>query len=173
MGREQKRKYAKKYGKDINKMAPKDDKTFKKYIIVVLAVLLVAFIFYLLSAIFITKEINLGSKKENNETNVQVQNNILAKNTFRQTEEVYYVYYYDFDNKISDIENSIGKLDDKVYRVNTKDALNTNYVSEESNPSAKVLEELKVKAPTLIKVQNDEIISYFEGEDSISAFLNS
>ena len=54
--------------------------------------------------------------------------------------------------------------DSKVYKVDTSSALNANYVSEESNKSAKTLEDLKVSAPTLIKISGDEIVKYYEKE---------
>ena len=107
-----------------------------------------------------------------NKTETKVDNTILAKNSLRQTDEIYYVYYYDFNNKLTKIENNISKLDNKVYRVNTSDALNSNFVSEESNPNAKALEEIKVKAPTLIKVENGTILEYYETEDNILLYLN-
>ena len=149
MGREQRRKYAKKYGKQPEPAVVTDDKSLKKYIKIIVVVLLIVGLFYLLSATLITKE--LGSTKKENNTETKVDNTILAKNSLRQTDEIYYVYYYDFNNKLTKIENNISKLDNKVYRVNTSDALNSNFVSEESNPSAKTLEEIKVKAPTLLK----------------------
>ena len=48
----------------------------------------------------------------------------------------------------------------KVYKVNTKDGFNSNYVSEETNKDATSIEELKVKALTLIKVENGSIVEY-------------
>lgn len=170
MGREQRRKYAKKYGKQVEPATVTDDKSLKKYIKIIIVVLLIVGIFYLLSATLITKE--LGNTKKDTTTENKVDNTILAKNSLRQTDETYYVYYYDFNNKITNIENNISKLDDKVYRVNTSDALNSNFVSETSNPAAKSLEELKVKAPTLIKVENETIIEYYETEDNILLYLN-
>ncbi len=170
MGREQRRKYAKKYGKQPEPAVVTDDKSLKKYIKIIVVVLLIVGLFYLLSATLITKE--LGSTKKENKTETKVDNTILAKNSLRQTDEIYYVYYYDFNNKLTKIENNISKLDNKVYRVNTSDALNSNFVSEESNTSAKTLEEIKVKAPTLIKVENGAILEYYETEDNILLYLN-
>lgn len=170
MGREQRRKYAKKYGKQPEPAVVTDDKSLKKYIKIIVVVLLIVGLFYLLSATLITKE--LGSAKKENKTETKVDNTILAKNSLRQTDEIYYVYYYDFNNKLTKIENNISKLDNKVYRVNTSDAINSNFVSEESNPSAKTLEEIKVKTPTLIKVENGTILEYYETEDNILLYLN-
>ena len=170
MGREQRRKYAKKYGKQPEPAVVTDDKSLKKYIKIIVVVLLIVGLFYLLSATLITKE--LGSTKKENKTETKVDNTILAKNSLRQTDEIYYVYYYDFNNKLTKIENNISKLDNKVYRVNTSDALNSNFVSEESNPNAKALEEIKIKAPTLIKVENGTILEYYETEDNILLYLN-
>ena len=74
----------------------------------------------------------------------------------------------------STIESTLtSKLSEaKIYRVNTKDALNKNYVTQGSgNKSAKTLEELKVVDNTLIKIVNNEIVKYYETEDEIVSGL--
>ena len=46
--------------------------------------------------------------------------------------------------------------------------MNKKYVSTESNKNAKTLEELKVKAPTVIKIVGNEIKEYYEENEIIN-----
>ncbi len=175
MGRELKRKQAKKEGKNIKEInkannLSEEEVSLKKLIIITGVIIAIAVILYWVIGTFVTKEI--GKPQNNNvitESPKTATNSILASAIFRQSEEEYYVYFYDFSNRISEVENQItNKLSDKkVYRVDTSNGLNQNYVSDTTNPNAKTLEELKVKEPTIIKIVNDEITNYYEGEDSI------
>ena len=184
MGREQKRKELKKYrhNKDLKQLNNNNNgiASVGATIKIIVVVVLILLVLYYGMAIFVTKEIDLSSNNDssateaNDDTSTSVSNKILAANTFRQTEEMYYVYYYDFDDEENEIRDNISKLTDyKIYRVDTGSSLNTNYVvSDSGNKDAKVLEDLKVINPTLIKVSNDNIIEYYEGVDSIVDFIN-
>ena len=57
-----------------------------------------------------------------------------------------------------------------IYRVDLKDAFNSNYIGE---PSGKVnsIEELKVSDPTLIKVVSEEIVEFYSGTEEIISAL--
>ena len=78
-------------------------------------------------------------------------------------------YFYDFDEKEQDsrittlVNNSL--TGSKVYKVNTKSAMNNKYVGETGNKNAKNLEDLKVVTPTLIKIANGTITEYYEKEE--------
>ena len=50
---------------------------------------------------------------------------------------------------------------------------NTKYISETGNTNAKTIEELKIKIPTLILIENDTITMYLEGETNILNYINS
>lgn len=165
MGRELRRKQAKKEGKSLERVVVEDNNSMMNYLKITLIVVIFGCLIYLLSALFVTKELDWFNKKE--EQSEATSNIILASQTFKQKEETYYVYFYNFDeedtNITSTVTNSLSS--DKVYKVNTSDALNSNYVSEETNKKAKTLEELKVKEHTLIKIENDTIKEYYEGEE--------
>ena len=175
MGRELKRKEAKK-NKNAKKVEELDIniKGSTIFKIVTLSLLIIVVLYYIV-AIFITKEINISWSNneqtiENNSINVA--NKILAKNTFNQKEEVYYVYFYNFSDADVTINNAINNSNLTIYRVDAGDAFNQNYITGEvSNPSATSLSELKVKAPTLIKIDNDRITAYYEGNNEILNFL--
>lgn len=173
MGRELKRKQAKKEGKNLKKelydMNTNNDNQIYKFVKMMITLVIIFAVLYIVVGIFITKEIDFSGNKDNEVTD-SVSNKILASSIFNQKEEEYYVYFYDFENMNNTIESTLtSKLKDaKIYRVNTKDALNQNYVTEESgNKSAKTLEDLKVVDNTLIKIVNNEIVSYYETEDEI------
>ena len=171
MGRELRRKQAKKEGKSLEVVNKENDNTIKKYLINVICIVLIILTIYLISGLFLTKEIDWFSKKENtNDTSNNVANTILASDIFKQKEEEYYVYFYNFeeketDNKATALVNTI--YNTKVYKVNTNSALNVNYVGETSNKSASSIDELKVITPTLIKISNEKIVEYYEGNEII------
>ena len=180
MGRELRRKQAKKENKPLKDEIikknenPYDDiyKLLKTFGIILALILII----YFLVAIVITKEIDWFSKDETNEETVNtVQNSILAKNTFMQVEEEYYVYFYEFGDENGSIATLVNsKLSNySVYRVNTKDALNSNFVTNEllGNSSAVSIDDLKVINPTLIKISGDTISEYYETKDSIISYL--
>lgn len=184
MGREQKRKELKKIKhKKINESTNKAITNPGTTIKIIICVLLILLALYYGIAIFVTKEINLSSSNNNDtnentneESTTNVSNKILAANAFKQLEETYYVYYYDFDDENEEISNSIGNLTDyTIYRVDTGNNLNKNYITEEDtgNKNATTLEELKVINPTLIQIENDHITAYYEGVDSITNFINN
>ena len=168
MGRELRRKQAKKEGKSLEKEEIVEKNQIRKFAIITCSLIIAISIIYLTTALFITKELDWFDKKEEEtEEKDSISNSILASSTFKQKETEYYVYFYDFKeekNQITDAVNS--KLtNSKVYKVDTTSAMNANYVGKESNKKAKTLNELKVIAPTLIKVSNGTIVEYYEGQD--------
>ena len=178
MNRAQKRKEAKKNKKIGDSFIP--EKTQKselnRLLTIAFIVILIFTILYFAIGLFVTKEIVLPRGDKNSETEITTNpNNILASTAFDQKEETYYVYFHDFNNETKEIAELINdKLADvKVYNVDTSDILNKNYIVEkDSNKNAKKLEELKVKKDTIIKINNSEIVSYFEGQEEISNGLN-
>jgi hypothetical protein len=172
MGRELRRKQAKKEGKSLERPQELENNQIKKYVINIIAILGVFALIYLVTALFITKELDWFNKKEDTSDKKSVSNTILASEVFKQGETSYYVYFYDFDEdekegNITTIVNN-NLTDYKVYKVNIKSAMNNNYVSESSNRNAKKLEELKVINHTLIRIEDDVIAEYYEGEEIIN-----
>ena len=175
MGRELRRKQAKKEGKSLKNENITEDYNLTNFVKVSVIVILSAVFLYLVSAIFITKEINLfGKNNTTNTTNQTVSNAILAKSIFNQSEESYYVYFYDFNESNNNINTIVSsKLSEsKVYRVDTSSSFNSKYVSDTSNRSATTLDDLKVVKDTLIKIEGDTITMYLEGEEEISNNLS-
>lgn len=172
MGRELRRKQAKKDGKSLEREELVETNQIKKLIINILVIVIVFAIIYLISALFITKELDWFSKDKGNDTSensTNVDGAILASAIFNQSEEEYYVYFYDFDEKeenstiTSLVNNSLSSS--KIYKVNTSSAMNTKYVGDVSNKNAKNLADLKVVPQTLIKISGDTITEYYEKDE--------
>ena len=170
MGRELRRKQAKKEGKSLQPEIKEEEKLIKKLIIITAILVFIICTIYILSALFITKELDWLDKKEENTTQTLAENTILASEIFKQKEEEYYVYFYDFNEKENQITSAVNsKLSSKiVYKVDTSSALNNKYISTESNKSSKKLEDLKVKAPTVIKINGEQISEYYEDDEIIN-----
>ena len=173
MGRELKRKQAKREGKNVKEVQVKKQESSTmelKSLLIILGVIVVfCVILYFITSIFVTKDFN--SKKNNsNDNETTIVNKILASDSLRQGEEVYYVYYYDTTDEDSSVSSVVANLDDKVYRVDLHDDFNSNFVGE---PSGVVnnINDLKVKSPTVIKVESESIIAFFSGSDEIKIGL--
>ena len=178
MGRELKRKEAKKNKKQNNNKDIELNTNISMITLLKLVSFIVIFllVIYYLLAVFVTKEINISSKKDN-ETEESVNNDttvsdkILAANIFNQKEDTYYVYFYDFNSNSEedDLTDIISKATSKkIYKVDTGSALNSKYVTKEKgNPNASNLDDLKVISNTLIEIENDRFIKYYEGKNEI------
>lgn len=180
MGRELKRKEAKRTGKNIKEIKEEELNTgVEKLTAVKIGIVVISLfiLLYLILAIFVTKELDLTTDKEEetNETQpTSVSNAILASSTFEQSAETYYVFFYGFEdedtsNLASDVTSKL--TDYPVYKVDTDSGLNKNYVSDTSNKDVTSVDNLKVKSPTLIKISADKVTEYVEGTDGIEAYL--
>ena len=177
MGRELRRKEAKKSGKNLKEETVSQQTNWKKIVLTIGVVLLVLVILYFILAIFVTKDMD-SSSESGNDTTVDsasnVANPILANAIFKQSEEVYYVYCYDFSDSDPNVGNTISSnlVDEKVYRVNTSDSMNSKYVSDNGNKNASKLEDLSIAKNTLIRIENDEITLYLNGSNEILSYYN-
>lgn len=167
MGRELRRKQAKREGKSLKNEEIKVEYNVKKIVITCVIVLVSIGLVYLISALFITKELDWFSKEEVKENTSSVENSILASAIFKQKEDEYYVYFYDFNEDNNMYKNIVSsKLSSKkVYNVDTSSGLNSNYVSDVSNKKATGLDGLKVVNDTVIKIVGDTIVEYYEKDE--------
>ncbi len=181
MGRELKRKEAKRNKTNLKKLTENNELNSGVEAIpalkITLAVVALFILLYLILAIFVTKELDLSTNKDSSETDSStstVSNAILASATFKQGAETYYVLFYGFDDEDdAEIASSVTSniTDYTVYKVDTDSGLNKNYVSETTNPNVTSIDNLKVKSPTLILISADSVTEYIEGEESIEAYL--
>ena len=167
MGRELRRKQAKREGKSLKNEEIKEEYNVKKIVITCVIVLVSIGLVYFISALFITKELDWFSKEEVKENTSGVENSILASAIFKQKEDEYYVYFYDFNEDNNMYKNIVSsKLSSKkVYNVDTSSGLNSNYVSDVSNKKATGLDDLKVINDTVIKIVGDTIVEYYENDE--------
>lgn len=180
MGRELKRKQAKREGRNVKEVQIKNKEANElkpKSLLTILGVLVLVFgVLYLVTGLFITKDFSWLDKKKddtNSDTNSDntVSNKILAVDTLNQSDVEYYVYYYDSSDKNDSIGSNVDSLSDKVYRVDLNDGFNSNYVGE---PSGIVddISDLRVESPTIIKVSNKQIIEFYSGNDEVNSILD-
>ncbi len=177
MGREQRRKQAIKEGKSLKEIKRVEDNPYNEVYRLLKTICIIAGVFliiYLVIGLFVTKDIKWFSKDNADEIE-EVENIILAKNTFRQEDTEYYVYFYDFKERDSNIETYfINYLyDSKIYRVNINEALNSNFIKEESNLMTNSIEEFKVKEISLIKIESGKVINAYEGKQAILEYFGS
>ena len=183
MGREQRRKEEKrnKYRKNIKKQEELDTSIKGTTILkVVSSIVLILLVVYYIMAVFITKEIDISEKNNDAKAtdtatvNSNVSNKIIAINIFNQKEDNYYVYCYDFSDEDEGVAQAInGASNQTIYRLNTKDGLNSKYVTEETgNRNATSLDDLKIANPTLLVISADKIVGYYEGRNDIMSFLS-
>ena len=175
MGRELRRKEAKRNGKnvrDIQKLSKEKPMTMKQFITIIVVLLIFFVILYILTGIFITKDIKWFDKKDSTTTDdvSTISNKILGVDSLRQSEEEYYVYYYDTTNENSNVTSTINGLTTKVYKVDLHDAFNANIVGDPSGVVSDI-SELKVADPTVIKVVNSTITEYYTGVEQITTTL--
>lgn len=170
MGRELKRKQAKRDGKNVREaqiVNQKKELRPKSFINIILVLLLFFVILYLITGLFITKDIKWFDKKDSDkEEKVSIDNKILASESLRQTEEEYYVYFYDTTNENNSLNSVISSLNGKVYRVDLSDGFNSNYVGEASGIVSDI-NDLKVSDPTVIKVSSERIVEFYSGSEDI------
>lgn len=180
MGRELKRKQAKREGRNVREVQIKKQKANEikpKTLFVILGGLVILFvILYLITGLFITKDFSLGKKNNNTSSDdstnsSSVSNKILAVDSLNQSDDDYYVYYYDSSDKNDNISSSVDNLSNKVYRVDLNDGFNSNYVGDVSG-IVDDISELRVISPTIIKVSNGRIIEFYSGREEVNSILD-
>lgn len=173
MGRELKRKQAKRDGKNVREAQKKSqDKplSLKTFIIIMVVLIVFFIILYLLTGIFVTKEIKWFNNDSKVDNIVEVNNKILATDSLRQVEEEYYVYYYDTTDEDNEVSSLLSSLSDEVYRVDLYDDFNSNFIGEPSG-IVENINDLKVTNPTLIKVSSEKIVEFYSGDVEIKIAL--
>ena len=171
MGRELKRKEAKRNGKNVKEVQKNHEEkvsTMKNFSIIMIVLIVLFSLTYLLAGIFATKDIKLFSKSNTNssETTTNIKNKILASDSLKQLEEEYYVYYYDSTKEDSAVTNVVNSLSGITYRVDLHDGFNANFLGEPSGIVSSI-ENLKVSDPTVIRVSSEAIVAFYNGAEEI------
>ena len=157
----------------LNKKKGLPSEVKKTIIIIVLAVVLLVSM-YFLTTVILNKDRDDNSKITENAIQYD---EILAGESFNQSEDEYYVIYYDSSNEYSVISSLISSYqlnnsDTKLYSVDLADGMNKKYVTDgdivTDNASS-----LRVKDTTLLKFNNGEVSEVITDTNEITSFLNS
>ncbi len=172
MGRELKRKQAKREGKNVREVQKINrDKPMKPstFIAIIVGLILCFVILYILTGVFVTKEIKWFEKDEDTTDDIStITNKILAVESLRQVEEEYYVYFYNPEEEDVVVSSKVSDLS-KVYRVDLSDDFNSNYIGEVSSGIVDDISDLRVIDPTVIKVVSGAITEIYSGREEISS----
>ena len=149
---------------------------FNNTIFLIAGILLFLFAFYLLT-LYITNK-HSDKKEEEEPTTVEISNEkILVGSILSMSKEDYLVLCYEFSADNADTYNNLyttaSSTGQKIYKVNMSDALNKKYKTEsESNKNPTKESEFLINGPTLIKVSNNSVVDYIEGEEAIANYLS-
>lgn len=157
----------------LNKKKGLPSEVKKTIIIIVVAVVLLVGM-YFLTTVILNKDSDDNSKITENAIQYD---EILAGESFNQSEDEYYVIYYDSSNEYSVISSLISSYqlnssDTKLYSVDLADGMNKKYVTD-GNIVTDNASSLRVKDTTLLKFNNGEVSEVITDTNEITNFLNS
>ena len=151
---------------------------YKNVIGVALSVAVILLAAYLSTAFFLTGE--LGNKKTTSKKTTvttteevsKYSNMILASKVFDISDKNYKVLFFSKKGTSNSFETIITNYDSmnkgvKLYKVDTDNAMNKFVLSDTENKNATNSRELKIKAPTLITIDNGRITNYVSNYDEI------
>ena len=154
------------------------DGDIKGKIITVICILLFFGAFYLLT-LYITNK-NNDKTDDNEEKVVNISyDTIMLGRSLSMSDGEYLVIYYDKSNE--DINSTYSSLvstyktkDEHltIYTVDMSNGFNKKYVTDgESNKNPESVDAMSINGPTLIKVNENKVVEYIEGQDAISSYL--
>lgn len=147
--------------------------------IIIISVAIVFLLFYLIT-VYITGD---HEKTKNNDTTdtPTSSSEILLGRSFSMKSGEYLVLYYDSSDE--EVSTTCEELftnyeaahgEGSIYYVDMNSGFNKAYVAEgESNKNPTSSSELSISGPTLMKVNENKMVDYIEGIDSITSYLES
>lgn len=160
-----------------------DNDNFFDFVSTIVGIIVLLLATYFIVGIFFTKEIDFKKKKETTkteETEATIDNQtITAGQIFSKKDEKYYVLIYDVDSKLTNLGVFVSKYQSTenalpIYVVDSSNKINSNFIVEkDSNTKPSKYSELKIKSPTLIKIENGKVTSYVEKEEEIKSILKN
>ncbi len=151
-----------------------EQKEMIKFGIVMLVVIFIIVGVYFLSKALIKPEVEEYAYQ----TGTVSTDTVIVGTMLKKPESEYYVLAYDENSDFANAyltyanyyKNSTKAT--KIYYLNLNHVFNKEYfVTENSNPKAKTIKELKMIDGTLIKIQKGKIVKYLEGITDISKEL--
>ncbi len=178
MKKQMKRKIDRNLKNDIQ--IDEEDNVFK-FITTIVAIIILLFLTYFVIGVFFTKEISFKKKKEK-ETKEEVtidNNTITAGQIFNKKDKSYYVLVYDVDSKLTNLSTFISVYKSSegalpIYTVDSANSINSKFIVKKgSNKKPTSYSDLKIKAPTLIKIEDKKVTKYVEDESKIKEILKN
>ena len=160
--------------KDILKDKDEIPVEIKRVIIISLVILIVLVGIYFLTEVILNKEDDDSDKVTENAIQYE---EILAGESFNQSEDKYYVIYYDSTDEYSSISSLISsyQMNDKevkLYSVDLSNGMNKSYVTD-GNVVTTNASSLRVKANTLLEFTSKKVTDVITDNDEIIDILNS
>lgn len=154
------------------------DGDIKGRIITVICILLFFGAFYLLT-LYITNK-NSDKTDDDKEKVVEISyDTIMLGRSLSMSDGEYLVICYDKSNE--DISSTYSSLVSTyksksehltIYTVDMSNGFNKGYVTDgESNKNPETVDAMAINGPTLIKVNENKVVEYIEGQDAITSYL--
>lgn len=179
MQKQEKKKNLRPAKTKMKKLETEESKVVKRFILVLVIVVVCVVGIYFLTRIFVTKD--LFNKKEETTTTSSVDFNyektILGSAFNRPYSEYYILVYKNSDEQstyLSSLVTDYQAKDEhlKLYTADLDDYMNQDFYDKDNvNPNATKASELKVGDYTLIKIKDKKINKYIQGIDEITEEL--
>ena len=145
-----------------------------RFIKILIGLIIVIFGIYFFTNKVVNKPYDIKKDSQKGEVSTH---NIIAGSLLNRPYKEYYVMAFNSKSKDAIVyETYINTYESKdkslnVYILDLDNSLNKKYVNEKSNPKAAKIEDLQIKGPTLMKVNDGKIEKYLEDKDSIKKEL--
>ena len=146
--------------------------SYKNITILSIVVILIVLLAFGLAALI------KDNKKTDTSYNTSIQySEILLGNLLSQKENAYYVFVYNkndnyinaYNTYLTSYKTKEGAL--KVYTAALENGFNKKYISTEKNLYVSNIDDLKIMATTLLKVENSRVVEAYDGNESIISHL--
>ena len=145
----------------------------KKTIIIILVAVILLVGMYFLTTLILSRDV----EEEKITENTIQYDEILAGSSFGQSEDEYYVIYYDSTNEYSTVSSLVSSYqlnggDIKLYSVDLSNGMNKKYITDGDIVTSDA-SSLRVKENTLLKFNNGEVSETITDLSEIMEILNS
>ena len=145
----------------------------KKTIIIILVAVILLVGMYFLTTLILSRDV----EEEKITENTIQYDEILAGSSFGQSEDEYYVIYYDSTNEYSTVSSLVSSYqlnggDIKLYSVDLSNGMNKKYITDGDIVTSDA-SSLRVKENTLLKFEDGEMSETITDLSEIMDILNS
>ena len=155
-----------------------NNESIKNKIYIVIGILCFLLIFYLLT-LYITRDTSSSSNSDTTTDTTISYDKILIGRSLNISDGEYLVLFYDTTDE--DLSSTYAGLYSSyksssqlpIFYVDMGSAFNKAYVTtEESNKTPESASDFLINGPTLIRVNENKVVDYIEGEADITEYLN-